>query len=435
MGGQDERITGVRQRSARYHRLGRWLIRGLISCGLIALGTIGGLVLLRSEWTLPPRLVNPATTSTPAATPPAAEPAGVEAASDAEAEVILSPEAVAQAGIKTAQVSTTQPHISIEVPGVVMVNTYREVKVTSLVGGIVRKVHAELGTAVTKGAPLATLFSTELADAQTKYLSMWAMLEADHQRLERTRELVNIGAASRQELEEVTAVHASHATEVEAARQRLLLLGMSRKQVDALKRPRQVMADVVVPAPIDGVITTRSANLGQVVGMGEGLFVVTDLSEVWVVGDLYEQDFQRVRVGSEATLTTPAYRELTLRGRVSYIDPRMAPQTRTAKVRIEVLNREGHLRLGMYMSVSFTTPGGASVVVVPRPAVQTIGARHIVFVPVEGEEGRFLQRTVELGQLLGESYRVLKGLEPGEMVVTEGSFFLRAESLRNAPSG
>jgi RND family efflux transporter MFP subunit len=261
------------------------------------------------------------------------------------------------------------------------------------------------------------------------------MVEADHQRLERTRQLVDIGAASRQELEEATAVHASHATEVEAARQRLLLFGMSRKQVDALTHPRQVMADVIVPAPIAGVITSRSANPGQVVGMGEALFVVTDLSEVWVVGDLYEQDFQHVRVGSEATITTPAYPELKLRGRVSYIDPRVAPQTRTAKVRVEVSNPDGDLRLGMYMTMSFSTPGGAPVVVIPRAAIQTIGTRHVVFVPIEGDEGRFLQRTVRLGRSLGDSYSVLQGLEPGERVVTEGSFFLRAESLRNAPSG
>ena len=347
---------------------------------------------------------------------------------------MLSPEAVVQAGVKTAQVSAIKPELSTQVPAVVMPNAYREVKVTPLVGGIVRKVHAELGASVKSGAPLATLFSTELADAQTKYLSMRAMLEADHQKLERTRELVEIGAASRQELEEVTATHAGHETEVEAARQRLLLLGMSRKHVDALKHPRQVMAEVVVPAPINGVVTGRSANLGQVVGMGEELFVVTDLSEVWVVGDLYEQDFQRVRVGSEATLTAPAYPELMLKGRASYIDPRIDPQTRTAKVRVEVPNREGFLRLGMYMTVTFTTEGGTEVIVVPRAAVQRIGARQVVFVAVQGEEGRFIQRTVELGPLSGEFYPVLKGLQSGEVVVTEGSFFLRAESLRNAPA-
>jgi multidrug efflux pump subunit AcrA (membrane-fusion protein) len=119
---------------------------------------------------------------------------------------------------------------------------------------------------------------------------------------------------------------------------------------------------------------------------------------------------------------------------VSYIDPRLDLQTRTAKVRVEVPNANRYLRLGMYMTMSFSTPGGVPMVVVPRAALQMIGGRHVVFVPIEGDEGRFLQRTVQLGRLLGESYSIVKGLEPGEMVVTEGSFFLRAESLRNAPA-
>jgi cobalt-zinc-cadmium efflux system membrane fusion protein len=427
MEGHHEPTTHMPQTGVRDGRAGRWLVRGLISSGLIVLGAIGSLVLLRGAGTFSP----PGTTQPL----PKAEPAAVEAIHDAEVEVMLAPEAVAQAGIKTVEVSVVEPRVSTEVPGAVTANAYREVKVTPLVGGIVRKVHAELGTAVKRGIPLATLFSAELADAQTKYLSMRAMLEADHQRRERTRKLVDIGAASRQELEEATAVHASHATEVEAARQRLLLLGMSKKQVDALTHPSQVMADVVVPAPITGVITGRSANLGQVVGMGEALFVVTDLSEVWVVGDLYEQDFARVRVGSESTITTPAYPELRLQGRVSYIDPRVDPQARTAKVRVEVPNPDGQLRLGMYMTMLFSTASGAPVVMVPRAAVQTIGGRQVVFVAVPDEEGRFVQRTVTLGSLAGESYTVLQGLQSGEVVVTEGSFFLRAESLRNAPSG
>jgi RND family efflux transporter MFP subunit len=167
--------------------------------------------------------------------------------------------------------------------------------------------------------------------------------------------------------------------------------------------------------------------------MGEALFVVTDLAEVWAVGDLYEQDFQTVGAGSEAALTTPAYPDLTLRGRVTYIDPRVDPQTRTAKVRVEVPNPEGRLRLGMYVAMAFSSARGERVMTVPRTAVQTIGGRHVVFIAVPDEEGRFIQRTVTLGPLAGESYPVLQGLQPGEVVVTEGSFFLRAESVRNTP--
>jgi multidrug efflux pump subunit AcrA (membrane-fusion protein) len=143
-------------------------------------------------------------------------------APDTDTELVLSPEAVQQAGIKTAEVTTVASQATVQLPGSVMANAYREVQVVPIVGGIVTKVHVELGTVVKRGAPLATVFSTELAEAQTKYLSMQAMLAADRQKLERTQQLVTIGAASRQELEEVTAMHVSRATEVEAARQRLL---------------------------------------------------------------------------------------------------------------------------------------------------------------------------------------------------------------------
>lgn len=243
--------------------------------------------------------------------PTTLEPAG-------DVEVVLSPEAVAQAGIKTAEVTAAEPRTSIQVPGTVMANAYREVKVVPVVGGIVTKVQVELGTSVKRGAPLATLFSVELAEAQTKYLAMKAMLTADHQTLERTKQLVEIGAASRQEQEEALAASTSRATEVEAAQQRLLLLGLSRKQVEALRSPNQIVSDIVVPAPMSGVITS--------------------------------------------------------------------------------------------------------------------GGHQVVFVAVPDQEGTFVQRTVKLGPLAGESYTVLQGLEPGAVVVTEGSFFLRAESLRNAPA-
>lgn len=428
-------IAPPRARSGRA-RMRRGMVRVLVGLGLIAAGAFGaGLVFhftgnqRGGDGALGrPRAVEaPLKEVAPASVPTVTAPA--------EVEVVVSPEALARAGIKTSKVTTIESNTSIRVPGVVMANSYREVRVTPIVGGIVTRVHVELGTAVKRGAPLATLFSNELADAQTRYLSLMAMLEADQKKFQRVKQLVEIGAASRQELEEVTAVRASRVTEVEAARQRLLVLGLTREEVEGLRSPSQVIARVVVPAPIDGVITGRSANLGQVVGMGQELFVVTDLSDVWVVGDLYEQDFEAVRLGSEATLTTPAYPGLRLQGRVSYIDPRVDSQTRTTKVRVAIPNPEGRLRLGMYMTMSFTTRSGEPVVVVPRSAVQTIGDRHVVFVPVKDEEGKFIQRAVRVGRLVGESYTVLSGLQPGEVVVMEGSFLLRAESLRSLSSG
>ena len=350
-------------------------------------------------------------------------------------EVSLTPEAIERAGIKIAEARAQSSVSGVTVPGTVMSNAYRDTKVNALVGGIVRQVMVELGVDVRRGEPLAVIFSSELADAQTKYLSMRAMLDADHQKLDRTQQLVALGAASRQELEEVTAVHTGHETEMAAARQRLLLLGLSAERVGRLETASQVVSEVTVTSPAEGLVITRSVNPGQVINAGQELFVVTDLSTVWVIGDLYEPDFSRVRVGVPATITLASMPGRTLRGRVAYIDPRVDAATRTAKVRVEVPNRGGDLRLGMFVTMTFATDMSERTTVVPRAAVQTIGDRSVVYIPAEGEEGKFIERSVKLGQPAGEFVRVLDGLKPGDKVVTDGSFLLRAEAARTRSGG
>ena len=345
-------------------------------------------------------------------------------------EISLTPDAIARSGIKIAEVKSEAATAVLAVPATVTSNAYRDTKVNALVGGIVRDVSVELGAAVRRGEPLAVIVSSDLADAQMKYVSMRAMLEADHQKLERTQKLVALGSASRQELEEVTALHTGHETEVAAARQRLLLLGLSSDRLDRLQNAAQVVSEVTVPSPADGLVITRSVNPGQVVNSGQELFVVTDLGTVWVIGDLYERDFPRVRVGSQATVTVPSAPDGKTQGRVAYIDPRVDPATRTAKVRVEVSNRSGDLRLGMFVTVAFQTNATEHVTVVPPAAVQTIGDRSVVYVPADGDESKFVERQVRLGTPVGGLVQVIEGLKPGDKVVTDGSFFLRAEAAK-----
>src|SRR2546426_7027115 len=413
----------------------RRLRQGLIGVALIAAGLAGGVV-----WS--ERRGAPKETGQNASTTTGAMPAmpGMPAKAsmppgDDVVEVSLTPEAIERAGIKTAVVGVQSTVSGITVPGTVTTNAYRDIKVNSLVGGIVRQVSADLGATVSHSQPLAVVFSAELADAQVKYLSMQAMLEADHQKLVRSEKLVALGAASRQELEEVTATHAGHATEVAAARQRLLLLGMAPEQVAGLTDAFHVVSDVVVRAPVDGPVIARSVHPGPVGGAAQELFVVTDLRTVWVIGDLYEKDFASVRVGSPATITIPARPRGVSNGRVAYIDPRVDQATRTAKVRVEVPNRDMELRLGMYVTLSFRTGSAERGLVVPRDAVQAVGERTVVYVRGEGDEGRFAERPVKLGAAAGDAGQVVEGAEPGERIVTSGSFFLRGEAARNRSGG
>jgi RND family efflux transporter MFP subunit len=256
------------------------------------------------------------------------------------------------------------------------------------------------------------------------------MLDAHDRELQRTQALVEIGAASRQEMERVHAEHSAQTAAVQSARSQLELLGVSASAIDALGSGSSVNATSSVPAPIDGVVTERVANVGLNVDQSTPLFTIVDLSTVWIIAEVYEKDLPRVRVGNDATVTTDAPPGLPLRGRISYIDPQVNSETRTAQVRVEVANLRGELRLGMYADVVVARASGASVPVVPRSAVQNVGDRTVVYLANPKEPGQFTEREVRLGDTFGKEVEVTSGVQPGDVVVTEGSFFVRAERER-----
>ena len=344
--------------------------------------------------------------------------------------VTLTDEAMKRAGIEIATVEAGSATDVLRLPAVVEPNAYARVSVTPLVTGRVTSVSAQLGAQVRQGQTLATVFSPELADAQTQYISARAELDAHERELARTEKLVQIGAASRQELERIHAEHTGQQTRVESARSRLDLLGMSREAVESLASGKSVDASTEVPAPISGVVTERLVNMGLNVDPATKLFTVVDLSTVWIVANLYEKDFARVRVGDHATVVTPAYPDRQIQGRVSYIDPQVSPESRTTKVRVEVSNPHYDLRLGMLAEAQIQASTSTSVVFIPRIAVQNVADRSFVYVAKPGAPGQFMEREVLVGQPSGERIQVVSGVVAGDKVVTEGSFFMRAERER-----
>jgi RND family efflux transporter MFP subunit len=353
-----------------------------------------------------------------------------EQAGGADVVISLTPEAIDRAGIQVATVATGLTTGHLRIPGVVEPNAYRQVAVTPLAGGRITRVPAALGDNVRRGQTLAEIYSPELAEAQMQYVSLSAELEAAHQQLRRTERLAEIGSASKQELERIRAEHTTHETHVEAARSKLILLGMTPDQISRLVSANAISASVPVPAPIDGVVTERFANPGLNVDPGTKVFTVLDLSTVWIVGNVYERDFALVRVGSPVTVTTTAYPGLAVKGQVSYIDPQVNPETRTAKVRVEVGNPRREFRLGMYADLQVDDVQGAESLTIPKAAVQRLGDRQVVYVAVPNQAGRFVEREVRLGPSATDPMEVVSGLSAGDSVVVEGSFYLRAERDR-----
>src|SRR3954466_11148765 len=245
-----------------------------------------------------------------------------------EASITLTPDPMKTAGLVVAPVASGSGTALLRLPGVVEPNAYKQVIVTPIVGGRVTRVLVELGQSVRRGQPMAEIFSPDLAEAETRFVSARAELDAHERELQRTEKLVEIGAASRQELERLHAEHTAKLTAVESAKSRLELLGLSTSAIAALGPGKDVEAVTTVSAPMAGVVTERAANTGLNVDPTAKLFTIVDLSTVWVVADLYEKDFSRVRVGASAGVTTKAS-PTTLVGKVTYIDPQLNPETRT----------------------------------------------------------------------------------------------------------
>jgi cobalt-zinc-cadmium efflux system membrane fusion protein len=405
----------------------RWPLIVLGGGGLVALGVAVGYGLRPDAPSTPAQVHDMAMAGHGHGAHDAAMP--VASSPQSNRVVILTPELVARAGIKTAHAEMGTATTSLRMPGVVQANAYKEVAVTSLVPGRVMQVRAELGHRVNTGEALATIYSPELADAQTAFIVARADQVAHGQRQTRTQRLTAIGAASREELEMLEAERAMHDAAVEKARARLVLLGIPEERTQRLAGPQDVVTTIDVRAPLAGVITRRTANPGLNIDPATPLFTIVDLSTVWVIADLYERDFAKVRQGSPVTVTSAAYPGLTLRGRVSYIDPQVQQETRTAKLRVEVPNPAGQLRLGMFVDVNAGESAERGLFV-PKSAVQVIDAQPVVYLASKDRPGQFFERQVEVGDSSGDRVPVLAGLEPGDLVVTEGVFFLRAEQER-----
>jgi cobalt-zinc-cadmium efflux system membrane fusion protein len=360
-------------------------------------------------------------------------------ASASEPTISIDPEVAKRAGIKTESVGEAMlgggGMPGQVTTGVVQANAYRTTPVVSVVGGILRRVAAELGQNVSQGQTMAVVFSDELAMAQSRYLNAVAELDEHHKHHVRTVRLVEIGAASREELEQATTKLKTAESEVGSQRQRLMLLGLGTRRIAQLKSPAQVSSEVNLPAPVSGTVISRAANPGEVIPSDKEILRIADLSSVWVMGQIYEKDVGKVVVGSGASITSDTYPGRVFRGRVSYIDPTLDPATRTAQARIELANPGQALKIGMFVNVAFAALGGAEAAtpVIPKSAVQNINNQQVVFVET-ATPNSYAKRPVKLGAEVNGRYPVLEGLNAGERIVTEGSFLLRAEWQKVKPA-
>lgn len=347
---------------------------------------------------------------------PVTPPAG---ASGPQTRVQLSETAFQTSGIRLERVSSHRVSSGgVRVPAEIQFDPDRLAHVSPLVDG--QMVSAVMiGDRVEAGDELATFRSVELGQARAELSRATAVRETAQANLERQQRLRNEGINSERSLLEAQQAFDEADAAHDAARSRLRVFGVRGGSG----------SDMALTSPIDGVVVERHATRGENVSTEDTLFVVADVSEVWVIARAYEQHIPLVRVGMSGTLTVGPHGERQWTGTVSYVALSLDETTRTLPMRVSVPNDDGALRPGMFGTLTIDGGNSESTLAVPTSAVQSLNGRDVVFVQGDAER-TFEARTVVLGREAEGMSPVLEGLSGTETVVVAGAFILKSELVR-----
>jgi Cu(I)/Ag(I) efflux system membrane fusion protein len=206
---------------------------------------------------------------------------------------------------------------------------------------------------------------------------------------------------------------------------------MTPAQIEAIREKDQTSSTVTFYAPMHGIVTAKEVQEGQYVDEGTLLYQLADISRLWAYLDVYEKDIRFIRTGLTVRFSTDAYPGESFAGNVTFVDPALDPQTRTIRVRVELDNRQGNLKPGMYVRGEVRTPISGAIVV-PQSAVLSTGKRDVVWVEVE--PNTFEPREVHVGLRDAAGVQILHGVDEGEMVATSGGFLIDSESRLRQPA-
>lgn len=315
----------------------------------------------------------------------------------------------------------------LETTGKVQFNEERLVRVNAPVTGRVSEVLAHPGDIVEQGHRLLVLDSPDLGTAKSDYAKAVSDLEHAEKAVTLARELFQARAIAQKELRDTENDYRKAMAEKERAASRLRTLGVPDSQFNDIAARTDTSTTVVVTAPRSGVIVERNVIPGQVVAYGQSdtppnLFLISDLSAMWVLADVYEPDVPTVHLGQAAAVTLPCCPGTRYEGRVTYISDSVDPQTRTVKVRVVVPNRERALKAEMFVKVTISI-GSAKVLALPQSAIQRENNETFVLI-VKGKD-EYERRPVTLGADLDGVVEVLDGVTSKDRVVSTGSILLK----------
>ena len=299
---------------------------------------------------------------------------------------------------------------ALNVTGVVQPDIARAVPVISLAAGRVVEIHARLGDEVKKGQLLLRVRSSDVSGAYQVYLKAENDERLARLQLERAQILYDKGAIAKSLLETAQDTEQDAKVDLSAATEQLRLLGVDKEHPSGV---------VDVTAPISGIITDQQVtNAAGVQGLsGPNPFTISDLSYVWIVCDVYENDLDAVHLGEYADIRLNAYPNRVLKGRTDNVLPTLDPNIRTAKVRLEVPNPGRMMRIGMFATATFYGKTPETHAAVPASAILHLHDRDWVFAPLGG--GHFRRVEVVAGRMLSNQLQeIASGIKPGDPVVS-----------------
>lgn len=360
----------------------------------------------------------------------------------AEASVITLDEAEQEEmGIEVETAQLRSSSATFQITGVVGPNQTRQSHIRPLSRGRIEKVYVRAGDRVRAGQSLVAYDNIELGELVSEYASAKATLgkanaeaEVSKRSLERAQKLIELGAVTKAEYEKRDAEYKSALASIDMQKaqvamiaQKMRRFGITDAEIDKLDARGARQHDLphtILRSPFNGIVIKSEVAEGETVDTDRELFTIADISTVWVQGDVYEKDIAAIRQGQQVTVAVNAYPGQTFTGRITYLSDVLDPQSRTAKVRCEVPNPRGMLKLEMFATIQIPTGIQRETLMIPVAAVQEIDKKSVVFVK-EGEN-KFEKREVELGAQSDGWIEVRDGVKEREKVVTAGAFMLKS---------
>jgi len=333
---------------------------------------------------------------------------------DQSGSVKVSADRIQSLGVRTEQAALRPLRREVRAVGTIEVDERGQYTVAPKFEGWIEKLYVNTsGQAVARGQALADVYSPELVSVQREYLIAYRSVGT----------MSGAGADAQQGARQLA----------DAALERLRNWDISEEQIARLRQSGEPRRTLTLVAPAGGHILKNPPVAGMRFMPGEPLFQIANLGIVWLIADVFEQDLALVKRGAQATLHVDAYPTRVFPGHVTFIYPTLNSETRTARVRVELVNSEGLLKPGMYGTVQIDAGPKSEVLMVPDSAVIDSGTRQVVLVSLG--EGRFEPRNVKLGARGGGFVEVLSGVKAGELVVTRANFLIDSESNLKAALG